>query len=120
MRRRGLLQGCVVDTQGRVLLSHVVVPRGFWQRLRGLIGRAPLGEHEGWWFEDCHAVHTLGLRVPIDVLHLSSQGAILRIVPAVAPCRYSACVRATRVLELRAGAALALGLRHGQRLEFRG
>lgn len=111
--------GQVTDAQGRVLLAHAVQPVGFAQRLRGLIGRAALDEREAWWFEHCSAVHTFGMRRAIDVLHLGTQGSILRLDHALPPCRISLCRRGRHVLELRAGGAQALGLEVGQILEFR-
>jgi uncharacterized protein len=116
--RRGLVRGRVVASSGRVLLAHAVQPRGFAQRLRGLIGRAALDAQEGWWFTACPAVHTIGMRYPIDVVHLCARGTILRLVHGLAPFRLSACAHGAQVLELRAGAIERLGLCAGQRLAF--
>lgn len=51
----------------------------------------------------CRAVHTFGLREPIDVIFLGTQNRILRCVPRLAPNRVAFHWRARAVLELPAG-----------------
>ena len=87
-----------------------------WQRMRGLLGRAPLRDGEGLLIVDCGSVHTVGMRHAIEVVFIDRQGRIARIVQALRPMRMARCGRADRVLELAAGQARALGLRTGLRL----
>lgn len=50
------------------------------------------------------AIHTFGMRVPIDVLFLDVRGRVTHLIHALAPCRVSPFVKsAAMVLELRAG-----------------
>lgn len=51
----------------------------------------------------CRAVHTLGLRDPIDVVFLGAQNRILRCVPRLAPNRVAIHWQACAVVELPAG-----------------
>lgn len=66
----------------------------------------------------CNAVHTLGMRRPIDVVFVDKAMFVRRIVHSLRPWRLAACCNASCVLELRAGAALQYGLREGMTMEF--
>ena len=87
----------------------------FAERLRGLLGRPPLGKGEGVCIEPCKQVHTFGMRFPLDVLHLDENGVILSI-ETLAPWRFGRYNhRAASVLEIRAGEASRLGLNPGNK-----
>ncbi len=87
-----------------------------WQRMRGLLGYAPLKVDQGLLIKPCNMIHTVGMRYPIDVVYVDARGRVLKIAKDVAPLRMSACLRAHAVLELAAGQAQAFGLRVGQTL----
>lgn len=86
---------------------------GLPDRLRGLIGRPAPAAGTAWLFARCRAVHTLGMRYPIDVVFVDRAYRVCRVVPALAPGRMAASLRARHVLELRAGEAARLGLMPG-------
>lgn len=92
---------------------------GFTGRLRGLIARPLPGPGSGLWIEPCAAVHTFGVRGPLDLVFVSTCMVVQRIDAAVP----AGCVRgasgARAVLELRAGEAARVGLRVGARLAWR-
>lgn len=78
----------------------------FYLRLLGLMFRRELGDGAGLWIEPCRSVHTHFMRFPIDVLFIDRQGAVLHVIPAMQPWRFSPVIRqAAAVLELPAGAA---------------
>lgn len=87
--------------------------RGFTARLRGLLGHPPPAAGTAWWFARCGAVHTMGMRYPIDVVFLSKHGAVLRVVPWLAPGRACWQRGAAQVLELAAGQARQAGIGTG-------
>ncbi|HZQ74543.1 MAG TPA: DUF192 domain-containing protein [Burkholderiales bacterium] len=101
------------------LLPRVWRARSAWERLRGLLGRAPLAPDEALLIEPCASVHTFGMRYPIDLAFLDRNGRVLRIVAAVKPRRVALRPGARATLEMAPGAAAALGLRTGDRLEWR-
>ena len=88
---------------------------GFFQRLRGLIGRTSMGLDEAFLLERCSAVHTIGMRMPIDLIFLSSDGVVLKVVERVRPGRFSMCCGAAHALELAAGAVVQRRVRVGMR-----
>ena len=86
---------CLVEkNKGRVARSH-------WDRLRGLIGRTVFGQGEGLWLPGTRAIHTFGMRFPIDVVFVDQHNRILYLMPSLAPGRVSpAFPRARGTLEL--------------------
>ena len=85
-------------------------------RRRGLLGRESLGATEGLLLSPCKAVHTVGMRFPIDVIFIDRDGRVVRIVPALAPWRMAMSARAKAVIELAAGTAAASDIRLGDLL----
>ncbi|VFR35038.1 hypothetical protein BER2_1987 [plant metagenome] len=76
----------------------------FPQRLAGWFGQPPPDQHHGLWIRPCRAIHTLGLRDAICVAFVDREGRVLRVIPALKPWRFAACLRAASVVELRVGA----------------
>ena len=105
---------------GRRPLARVWRASSAWERARGLLGRPPLAADEALLIEPCSSVHTFGMRYPIDLAYLDREGRVLRVVPRVRPLSLSARPGARATLEMAAGAAEALALRPGERLEWRG
>jgi uncharacterized membrane protein (UPF0127 family) len=82
------------------------------ERARGLLGATEVGEGRGLLLRG-RQIHTFGMSIPIDVVHLRSDGRILK-VRTLRPWRIGPMViRGRWVLELDAGAAGRLGLRPG-------
>jgi uncharacterized membrane protein (UPF0127 family) len=85
-------------------------------RRRGLLGRESLGPNEGLLLSPCKAVHTFGMRFPIDVIFIDRDGRAVRIVRSLAPWRMSMSARAKAVIELAAGQAAAADIQVGDLL----
>lgn len=75
--------------------------RGFFPRLKGLIGRVCLEEDEGLWMARCKAIHTFGMRFQIDVVFLDKDFIVKKIVKDLRPFSpFVFCWSAKGVLEL--------------------
>ena len=85
-------------------------------RRRGLLGRESVGATEGLLLTPCKAVHTVGMRFPIDVIFIDRDGRAVRIVPALAPWRIAMSTRAKAVIELAVGTAAAADIQIGDML----
>ncbi len=84
----------------------------FLKRARGLLGRDGLPPRQGLLIPKCNAIHTLGMRFPIDAEFLARDGSTVRVVRDIPPGRL--CVwggwRARQVLETQAGVVRARAL----------
>jgi uncharacterized membrane protein (UPF0127 family) len=69
-------------------------------RLLGLALLARADAGLGLLIPGCRAIHTFGMRFPLDVLFIDGDGLPLRVVRDVGPCRFVAERRADAVLEL--------------------
>ena len=99
--RRSYAKSVYVKKEGRVV--SVPVARTFSSRLRGLMGRASLGEEEGLFLAKCSRVHCCFMRFPIDVLYLDSNLRGIE-VETLFPWQLGKRVKgACHVLEMSAG-----------------
>jgi len=88
------------------------------KRRTGLLKHEALLPGEGLWIAPCEAVHTAGMKFPIDVLFLNKKRKILKIRKDMARWRMAACLRAHSVLELPAGTCERTGTAAGDELDF--
>lgn len=88
------------------------------KRRTGLLKHNNLAAGEGLWIVPCEAVHTFGMKFPIDVLYLNKRKKVLKIRDNMKKSRMSFCLRAHSVLELPAGRAAETGTAVGDQLEF--
>ena len=106
-------------TRDRLLADRALLADGFWDRFKGLMGRAELPMGEGLHLRPCNSVHTFFMKIPIDVLFLDAEGKVVKLFPALEPWRTTAPVRRVKsVLELPAGVIAASGTAVGDRLQF--
>jgi len=103
---------------GDCLLERVESAVTVWQRFRGLMMRKELPPGHGLLLPDCRSVHTCFMRFPIDLVYLSPDNKVVRIVPALKPWRFSVCGGARSVLEVPAGWAEQKGLKEGDTVLF--
>lgn len=107
----------ITDT-GHIVLDRAEVALGGWQRLRGLMCRKGLAPSEGLLIPHCNSVHTFFMLFPIDVVYLSKENCVVKIVDEMRSCHVSGCLKAKSVLEMPAGWARKTGLRAGHALAF--
>jgi len=84
----------------------------------GLLKHTGLEQGEGLWITPCEAVHTVGMKFPIDVLFLDKKRRVVKIRSQMPRWRMSACLRAHSVLELPSGMAAATGTAAGDQLDL--
>lgn len=112
---------CLLDTvTGRMLAGRVRRADGWLDRTLGFLPRAAIEPDEGLWFPRTRAIHTLGMRVALDVVFLDRDGRVLRVEANVRPGRWQVGDRrADAVAEFAAGFAAANGIGPGSALELR-
>lgn len=105
-------------TRDTVLAEQAGVADSSATRRTGLLKHESLPDGEGLWIAPCEAVHTFGMKFPIDVLYLDRKRKVLKVRERMVPWRISGCLRAHSVLELPAGMASRTGTVAGDELEF--
>jgi uncharacterized protein len=88
--------------RSRVLGREVRVARGLPARLLGLALLSRRRAGPGLLIPRCRAVHTIGMRFPLDLVFLDARHRPVRVLPGVGPWRLAACPQAWAVLELPA------------------
>jgi uncharacterized protein len=88
------------------------------KRRTGLLKHTGLEPGEGLWIAPCEAVHTIGMKFPIDVLFLDKKKKVLKIKPAMPRWRMAVSLFAHSVLELPSGRAAQTQTSAGDQLEF--
>ena len=87
-------------------------------RNKGLLGRDGLSSGEGLWIVPCEAVHTFGMRFPIDLVYIDRKKVVRKVRSNVRPWRLSGCLSAHSIIELPAGTVQATQTHPGDVLEF--
>ena len=105
-------------TRNTVLAETAIVANTSTKRRTGLLKHETLPRGEGLWIAPCEAIHTFGMKFPIDVVYLNKKKKIVKIRPAMPRRRISACLLAHSVLELPAGMAEETSTHVGDQLEF--
>jgi len=101
-----------------VLADNVEVADHGAARNKGLLGRDRLSSGEGLWIVPCEAVHTFGMRFPIDLVYIDRKKVVRKVRSNVRPWRLSGCLAAHSIIELPAGTVQATQTRPGDALEF--
>lgn len=95
---------------------HVEIADTFLTRLRGLMGRRCIPAGYGLFLCPCSSIHMCFMQFAIDAVYFDSSMTIVKIVPRLRPwIGLSACLKASSVLEMKAGEAERLGLAIGMR-----
>lgn len=111
-----VLRNC---TTGEILARRVARAANPWSRLIGFLRRVEIEPDEGLWFDQCSAVHTIGMRVPIDVVFLDRENTIVRVIARAPRHRiFAGGAVVASVLELGAGVAENHDLLAGDRLSL--
>lgn len=104
----------VVTRRRRTLASTVVEANTYLARLVGLLGWRRFHHGLALWLRPCQAIHTVGMRQPIDALFLDARNRVVRIVSELQPGRVVPAVpNASSVLELPAGVCRTTRIRVG-------
>ncbi|MBC7188379.1 MAG: DUF192 domain-containing protein [Calditrichaeota bacterium] len=104
----------VDTTRRRTLATTVVVANTYLARLVGLLAMRQFRHGLALWLRPCQAIHTLGMRHPIDALFLDARNRVVRIVSELQPGRVVQTVpNANSVLELPAGVCRTTKVRVG-------
>ena len=106
-------------TTGHIVATRIDRLSSFMHRAVGLLARTTLRPDEGVWITSCQAIHTIGMRVAIDVIFVDHGGRVIRSVQNVRPNRFAlSCAGARSVVELGSGALREVDVMPGDLLEL--
>ena len=106
-------------TRGATLAANVRLADTPRSRRIGLLKHETLKPGEGLWICPTQAIHTFGMRFPIDVAFLDRRLRVKRIYHRLAPFRLTSLVWGARsVLELVSGSLAGTGTAVGDELQF--
>jgi len=91
-------------TKNKLLAENAAVARGFFERLKGLLGREKLGQGEALIIERCNAIHSFFMSFAIDVIFLDQNNKVVGLSSDFRPWQFSALYwKAKSVVELPVG-----------------
>jgi len=81
--------------------SNIKLANTFWSRLKGLMFQDSFGEHDGIYFTWSKSVHNCFVKFPIDVIFISKDYKIVKIIRSFKPWRFTRIyLTASHVIEL--------------------
>jgi uncharacterized protein len=107
------------STTGKIVATRIDRLSSFLHRAVGLLARSSIRPDEGVWITSCRAIHTIGMRVAIDVIFVDAEGRVIRVAHNVKPNRIAlSCKEAKGVVELGGGALHEVDVMPGDVLEL--
>lgn len=102
---------------GDIVAGDVEKANSLWRRFTGFLTYGTIRPDRGLWFDNCSAIHTIGMRERIDAIFLAKDGRVMRVNYSVAPYRLAViCAGARAVVELGAAPAEQRDLQVGDLL----
>ena len=107
------------QTRNLSLIRQGRLANTFWQRLRGLLGAAPLQQEEGLVLVGEKSIHTLFMGFPIDVVYVDKDYRVIRADANMVPYRLGPFLsRSAYVLEMPVGTITSTNTQVGDLLRF--
>jgi len=106
-------------TKNVVLAKNVVVADSPLKRMVGLLGRESLDAQEALIIKPCNSIHTFFMRFPIDIIFLSKNNEVVKVIADIPPFRLSPiCFKSAFVIELPAGTILSSNTSLGDKIDI--
>lgn len=94
----------LVDVENDItLIENLIIANDAWSKTKGLLGKDNISENEGLLIRDCSLIHMFFMKFPIDVIYLSSNYEVKKIVSNLKPWLVSGCSNASHTLEIAVG-----------------
>ena len=97
----------------RTLISHVMRTSNIFERMRGLLGRAPLLPDQALLITSCSSIHTFFMQYPIDLAFINKHWQIKKLIPALRPFRMVWVPSTSMVVEMPVGTIEQIKLEEG-------
>lgn len=112
---------CQIACRGRVLIADVEILESLPDRMKGLLGRTGLPPGQAVWIDPCPSIHTVGMQFDLDLIFLTKDHRVAKIVTGVSPWRVvMGGAGAHSVIELQSGWLSCDALAEGEPLQAQG
>lgn len=109
-----------IKKNNHILGENIKLADTFYSRLVGLMFIKKMENMDGIFFDNCRAIHNSFVRFPIDVIFMSHDNKVVKVIHSFKPWRWSLVYfKASRVLELPAN-TIPKNLDVGDQLEVFG
>jgi len=100
------------------MLDNLEIADTFYMRFKGLMGRTNLSNQTGLKIDPCNSIHCFFMKMPIDVIFLSKDDEVVKIIHDMKPWRVSPIVKGAQYV-IEANALEWVGkVDVGDKLEF--
>lgn len=107
----------IQDENQTLVAENLILAESLSARMKGLLGRAALLEHEAMLLRPCRSIHMWFMRFPIDVIFLDQNLRVIKAVSNLKPWQLAIAPRRTHcVLEAAAGKIRQVNLSSGDQL----
>lgn len=104
-------------TSRKYILQYVKIANTFFSRLRGLLPKNIKSKDHILVLMPCKCIHTFGMSYAIDVIFVSKEGRILKIINDMKPNRWSPIIKNSQyVIEIESGIFSNLGIEEGDQI----
>ena len=107
-----------IVNNNQLIGDKIGVADSFFDRLKGLLGKAKLQEGEGLILSPCNAIHCIGMRFAIDVIFMNKHKQIIWIRENMKPGTREVKMNAVFVLEVASGVVKEKGIGIGYVLSW--
>ena len=106
-----------ITYRDKILSQNILIAESLFDRLIGLMFSEKLVGSDGLMLDPCRSIHTFFMRYSLDIIFLSSENQIIKIIRNMKPWRMTwIYFRANKTLELPAG-KFPFDLKEGDILE---
>jgi len=95
---------------------EIAITQTFKERNRGLLALPNIREDQGLLISPCRSVHTFAMQYPLDLVYLSKQLKVVKLVENIPPNRMSCAITGHSTLELCAGTIARLQIKKGMQI----
>ena len=109
-----------VKNSGELVATNVQGANNPYTRVLGLMFKPNMNGMGGLLLNPCNSIHTFFMRFPIDVVFISKDDVVVKIIRSMAPWKMSwIYLKARKTLELPSG-SLPMSVTEGTQLEVSG
>lgn len=100
------------------MIDNIEVADNFYKRFKGLMGRKYLSKQTGLKIDPCNSIHCFFMKIPIDIMFLSKDDIVVKIIHDMKPWRISPIVKGARYVIEANALELVDKVEVGDKLEY--